>query len=212
MTVLGSTYGLTRTAWEYVADAGLVHRCASPGEGAVVSGPHDLCFHAKRIIDLRLRQGELALVTSRGELRAVLMEGHHPLCVGEAGECGATADCLVHFLDLQAALTIDWRQHLPVPGAVSGPTVRAAHGSFTVRITDPLRFHAALLRDRPGDGVENCRETLGHFVPSLIAIRLARGRREGTSQSPTALTPDCLAGELAEYGLTCTALSVAFDD
>jgi hypothetical protein len=195
-----------------VSDLRRLKRLRTSDESRLVEGPHDLCFNQGDVVDLRLRHGELALVTCRGEIRAVLLDGHHTLNICEAGGAGTTADCLVHFIDLSAELDIEWAQHIPVPGASEGPAARAAHGRFTVRINDPLRFHAALLRDRHGDGVTACREVLAHLVPSLLAIRLAQARRSGADLPLATLTPGCLDEELAEFGLACVGLSIAFDD
>jgi hypothetical protein len=88
--------------------------------------------------------------------------------------------------------------------------VALAAGRIDVVIVDPLRLQRTVLRDGVAPGADLCRAALGHLVPTVAALRLAR--HDGApghlalQDVLAGLQPGDLDPELARYGLACVAL------
>ena len=190
-------------------------RAFDPSDG-VVQGPEDLSAFAGKGLDLALDDGQIALLTVRGDLRRCLLPGAHALPVG--GEGGLPADGRLYVLHLERTLLVPWRQHMPVRATEGGaPGPRLAHGSFGVRIVRPAAFYEALLRERAGAGEDICLATLAHLLPTFLAIRMTRTEparsgddlgSDGLAARAARLPHRCLDEDLHGYGLTCVSWSI----
>lgn len=179
-----------------------------PRDG-VVQGPMDIAFLRRGAFTLILEEGQVALMTVRGKVTAAYFSGAHLLEVGDE-DTTVPGNGLLYFVHLDQQLVVPWRQHMPIlPSAAWDEEARRAQGTFTVRVTDPVAFHASFLSDRGGEGEEICRDALSHLLPTLMAIHLSQSPLDGSlAEAVAALDPAALDAELATYGVACTGMTM----
>ena len=186
-------------------------------EGGVVQGPLDLAFLAGTGMDLVLDEGQIALLSVRGELSRCLWPGFHPLDVG--GQNGLPIESMLYFLHLDRTLSVPWHQYIPIrPATGFAPGPRLASGVFEVLVTYPTLFYDAFLRDRDGSGEDICLDTLTHLLPTFLAIRMTTttptvdengAGPDSLAERAAQLPRNCLDEDISPYGLRCVTWSIA---
>ncbi len=198
-------------SWEQLSDKQMPVTWEIDPDDGVVQGPLDLCFLDGHTLHLVLKPGQVALLTVRGEQRAVFPDGNYLLSVGANG---LATDSLIYFMHTERSFRITWRQIIPMPHCEPGAAAtREASGSFDVRIESPVRFYREMLRNHAGEGENICNDVLSRIMPTLLTIHLAQACGPDSSIEEqravlAALSPDDLAGDLAPYGLVCMDISI----
>ncbi|MDO9693389.1 MAG: hypothetical protein Q7W56_01515 [Candidatus Latescibacteria bacterium] len=200
-----------RAGWETGDRRGLPCAWSSRPAGGAIEGPFDLGFAAGSGLELTVGRGETALLVRRGEMLVVYFEGRHLLRIEDGRPGALPGNGLLTLFHDDRILPIDWRGAVPLPGRRDpAPMVALAAGRIDTVIIDPLRLQRTVLRDGCTPGADLCRTALGHLVPTVAALRLAR--HDGApdqlalQEVLAGLQPGDLDPELVRYGLACVAL------
>jgi len=199
------------TPWQELAPEDVVAWTpASPPR--CVEGPLDLDLFQGQMLALELAPEQVALHVVDGRVRRVYLDGHQQLPTVPAGSAAGAQGWLVF---LRPDVPISWRWHDGVFLHVDQRECLPLRGACSLHITDPIRFHDAVLAgldDLPAGRLTSVLDTLvrGRLESHLQGV----GGRQGLDPLRAkvvleGLLPAALDDDLDALGLGCDHLTVA---
>jgi len=208
LTDKGLTHG---KAWSSApTDDGPLNWSMDPN-GDLIQGPLDLEFLRGQRVLLSLEPGQIALLSRKGKLLAVYLDGGHTLEIGGSSK-QITTDSQLHFLAADRIVMLRWPKSDPVLWHETGNI--GVIGRCELAIAGPTSFYREFLAANPTTSAEAILDAMDQ------AARAALHEAMGSTSDPghidhaglqsllTRLTPDELSDELASCGLSCTSLAV----
>ena len=179
-----------------------------------VSTPLDLCFLKGQMVNFHIPEHQVALVSTGGETRRVMLEGSHNFFIDEMSSQGLPADGLVHFINLnnQVPVHFNHKNPLVIPGGVGKDPVLLT-GSVACKIENPTLFYNTFLRSKICSQ-DDCSETIANLLPAWMTIHLAKecGTDASTDELHTAIQeiePNHIDKFLLHHGLSCVEIDIS---
>jgi hypothetical protein len=179
-----------------------------------ISAPLDLCFLKGQNVNFQIPEYQVAIISTDGKARRVMLEGSHSYFVDGTGSESLPADGLVYFLntDHQISVNFDKNNPLVIPGnALDNPV--SLTGSIAFSIDNPVLFHKTFLLENICSQ-SDCSNTVANLLPAWLTITLAKKCGTGTSKEIfhseiMKLMPIDLNHLFLNHGLSCTEFNLA---
>ncbi len=138
-----------------------------------VSTPLDLCFLKGQMVNFHIPEHQVAIVSTGGETRRVMLEGSHNFFIDEMSSQGLPSDGLVYFinLDKQVPVHFDHKNPLVIPGGVGKDPVLLT-GSVACKIENPILFYQTFLQSKICNQ-DDCSNIIANLLPAWMTIHLA---------------------------------------
>jgi hypothetical protein len=195
---------------ELPADEAVTWTPASPPQA--VEGPLALELFRDRLLALELAPDQVALHVVDGRIRRAYLDGHHQLPIGSATDGQAPEGWLVF---LRPDVPIAWRWQDDAVLHVDQHARLPLRGACAVHVSDPVRFHDAVLAGLDDLPLPRLAAVLDTLVRGQLESRLQGvGGREGLDPLRAkvileGLEPAALDDDLDALGLSCGYLAVA---
>ncbi len=179
-----------------------------------VSTPLDLCFLKGQMVNFQIPEHQVAIVSTGGEARRILLQGSHNFFIDEMSSQDLPADGLVYFinLDKQIPIYFNHKNPLVIPGGVGKDPVLLT-GTVTCKITNPTLFYNTFLCTKICSQ-DDCSETIASLLPAWMTIHLAKecGTDASTDELHSAIheiEPNHIDNFLLHHGLSCAEIDIS---
>ena len=201
--------------WESQPDEGDRIVWSVDSRDGVMQGPLDFQFLQGKKILMRLGPCQVALLTREGQLKAVFLEGAHPLTIGNRPE-HVPPDSELFFLAADRPLLFSWHRDssLWVSGGTDQSTCITIRGQCICNVSGPAQFFAAFLRHSSGIGEPFTLRVIDALVRSCLEKALNESVRgcvrteEELSACLRGIAPADLNSYLEDLGLLCNELRI----
>ena len=179
--------------------------------GEFTQGPLEMGFFKGNKIGLNLEPGQLALLATGSQLRAVFLDGGHVLDIGtRSGQIQPESRLI--FLAIDRPLDLRWTFGSPID--LPGPGKRHIIGNCQLNISEPSRFFDTFLEKTAASDSDSVTENIEKVTRQTLTEFLASACSEGPGfqaclqTTLMSLKAESLTEDLLGFGLTCSHLAL----